>query len=124
MTTSRSESKMSGERMASEAGNSSLAALASFVQQTFPQVEVRWKLHHASFLIGGKVFAFTRPEGVVLKLPEERIHALTQTRNAEFLVMGKRTMREWVLLRYAHHAECAEDGMLLEEALRFVSLQE
>jgi len=47
------------------------------------------------------MFAFTRPDGVAMKLPEERVRSLVESRDdASFLVMGTKTMREWLMLRY------------------------
>ena len=70
---------------------------------------------------GSKIFAFTRPEGVALKLPESRIQNLVESRDASFLVMGTKTMREWVLVRYSSPGEYLRDGKLFEEAMKFVA---
>jgi hypothetical protein len=51
-------------------------------------VRVAKKSHNASFFIGNNVFAFARPEGVVIKLPRERIKELVEERNASPLVMA------------------------------------
>ena len=75
------------------------AALADW-----PEVSTHSKFGNASFQTGAKVFAFTRPEGIAMKLPESRIRALVEKRQVEFLVMGKRTMREWMLLRLPQRA--------------------
>jgi hypothetical protein len=73
------------------------------------------------FQIGTKIFAFTRPEGLAMKLPEARIAKLVEIRDASFLVMGTRTMREWVLLRYSSPGDYLEDADLFEEALNYVA---
>jgi len=73
------------------------------------------------FQIGTKIFAFTRPEGVAMKLPETRIAKLVEVRDASFLVMGTKTMREWVLLRYSSPGDYLKDGKLFGEALNFVA---
>jgi hypothetical protein len=73
------------------------------------------------FQTGTKIFAFTRPEGVAMKLPEERIVELAESRDASFLVMGTKTMREWVLMRYDKPGEYVKDGKLFEEAMKFVA---
>jgi hypothetical protein len=55
---------------------------------------------HGCLMVDNKIFAFTRPdESAVLKLPEARIAELT-TDNSEIqlLIMGKRTMREWIVI--------------------------
>lgn len=93
------------------------AALADWAK-----VSIHNKFGNASFQTGAKVFAFTRPEGVAMKLPESRIRALIEERKAEFLVMGKRTMREWMLLRLPETGKLSsEDLKLLREAKDFVA---
>ena len=87
---------------------------------TWPGVSVHSKFGNASFQAGKKVFAFTRPEGVAMKLPEERIRSVMEQRDADFLVMGKRTMREWMLLRLDGRIT-APDLDLLREAKNFVA---
>jgi hypothetical protein len=55
---------------------------------------------HGCLMIDNKIFAFTRAdESAALKLPEDRIAQLIEA-DTEFqlLVMGKRTMREWVVV--------------------------
>jgi hypothetical protein len=86
-----------------------------------PGVTVQEKFHHSSYLVREKVFAFTRPEGVVLKLPEARIRELMETRHAAPLVMGKRVMREWVVLREGAPASFRKDKKLFLEAMAFVA---
>lgn len=62
--------------------------------------EVSWKFGHASFETGdGKVFCFINRDGnLALKLPESRIAVLLEDGHATSLTMGKRTMREWVVV--------------------------
>lgn len=86
----------------------------------WPGVSVQSKFGNASFQAGKKVFAFTRPEGVAMKLPEERIRSVIEHRDAEFLVMGTRTMREWMLLRLEGRIT-APDLELLRESKKFVA---
>jgi hypothetical protein len=79
---------------------------------------------HATFLVNDKVFAFTRSGGVggvALKLPKERIAELLQREEVSPLVMGKRTMKEWVLLERAKPASYKKDLALFKEAIVFVS---
>src|SRR5262249_11640863 len=55
----------------------------------------------AMYQAGTKIFAFTRPDGIAMKLPEDRVAAVVDRReDASFLVMGTKTMREWLMLRY------------------------
>jgi len=54
---------------------------------------------HGCLMIDNKIFAFTRAdESGALKLPEARIAALVNDGEIRHLVMGKRTMREWVVV--------------------------
>ena len=116
-------SRLVQERRAVDAGSADreLSLVIEMVLGRLPGSSVQMKFHHASFLVGGKVFGFTRPNGMVLKLPKGRVEELTQTRNASALVMGKRVMKEWVLLEYAELSECRGDLELLAEAMRFVA---
>lgn len=76
----------------------------------------------ASFHLEKKVFAFMRPEGIAIKLPEARIQSIMRERDAVFLRMGARTMRQWVVLRFAQNATIEKrDLELLREALRFTA---
>jgi hypothetical protein len=95
--------------------------LAEWVQGILPQASVVRKPSGAMFQAGTKIFAFTRPEGVALKLPETRIAQLVEIRDASFLVMGTKTMREWVLLRYNSPDEFKKDEKLFGEAMTFVA---
>ena len=89
---------------------------------TWPGISVHSKFGNASFQVGKKVFAFTRPEGVAMKLPEERIRSVMEQCDADFLVMGPRTMREWMLLRLPQDGRLTrQDLELLREAKKFVA---
>jgi hypothetical protein len=79
----------------------------------------------ANYTVGAKqkIFAFTRKDGVVLKLPAERVKALQETHRASALVMGKKTMKEWVVMPYADAAALRRDLKLLKEAMRFAELK-
>lgn len=95
-----------------------LRAVADVVLSSVPGSAVSWKFHNASFDVGGKVFAFTRPGGMAMKLPEARISGLVKKGSAVHLVMGKRTMREWVVVPADDTAALLQ---LLKEAAGFVS---
>jgi len=57
-----------------------------------------------------------------MKLPEPRIRRLMAERDVTFLKMGKRTMREWALVKLAPTAEIQNEHLeLLREAMRFAS---
>jgi len=85
-----------------------------------PGVSVQRKVHNVSFLVRKKVFAFTRRDGVVLKLPEETVRGLVSKRQASHLVMGKRVMREWVVIQHNDSSRYREDLDLFQEAIAFV----
>ena len=54
---------------------------------------------HGCLMIDNRIFAFTRPdESAALKLPEARIAELIANGEIRHLIMGKRTMREWVVI--------------------------
>jgi hypothetical protein len=95
--------------------------MAAWVEGILPQASVVRKPSGAMFQIGTKIFAFTRPEGVAMKLPEARIAKLTEIRDASFLVMGTKTMREWVLLRYNSPGDYLKDAKLFGKAMDFVA---
>ena len=76
---------------------------------------------HDSFVVGKKVFLFPSPDGVVLKLPQERIKELIAKKKAAFLVMGKRTMKEWAVLRIATREACRKELALFKESRDFVA---
>jgi TfoX/Sxy family transcriptional regulator of competence genes len=66
--------------------------------------------------VGGKIFAMEVDGRLVVKLPAERVAALTEAGGAEPFVIGKRTMREWVAVEPGAHDWPA----LAREALAFV----
>lgn len=54
---------------------------------------------HGCLMTGNKIFAFTRPdESAALKLPEARIAQLLLDSELRQMVMGKRTMRQWIVV--------------------------
>jgi hypothetical protein len=77
---------------------------------------------HATFLIKKKVFAFTRSSGpgVALKLPKERIAALLQRDDITLLTMGKRTMKEWIVIEHSKRADYKKDLALFKDAKAYV----
>jgi len=95
--------------------------LADWIEGVLPKATAQHNKTGVMFMIRGKVVAFTRPGGVALKLPESRITKLIETRDASFLVMGTKTMREWVLIRYTSPGEYQTDRKLFEEAMKFVA---
>jgi hypothetical protein len=96
--------------------------MSEWVEGILPHAVVVRKPSGAMYQAGTKIFAFTRPDGIAMKLPEERVAALVENReNASFLVMGTKTMREWLMLRYNSPSDYRKDGKLFEEAMKFVA---
>lgn len=98
-----------------------LASILSSMLEGLPGVNVKKSANRLSFLTGKKVFAFTQKDGVVLKLPQERIKALVNKKTASFLVMGKREMKEWVVIKHKDPKEFKKDLRLFKAAMAFVS---
>lgn len=88
------------------------------VLAALPEASATRKLKNISLAVDGKVFAFTGSKGrLVMKLPQDRIHQLLAVGEVAPLVMGKRTMREWVV---APPAGPGEEIKRLQEALAYV----
>lgn len=93
-----------------------LAPLPSITEEKTPT--------HATYFIGRKIFAFTRSGGgggVAIKLPAERIAELLERDHITILKMGKRTMKEWILLDHAKPTDYMEDLDLFKESIAFVA---
>jgi hypothetical protein len=88
-------------------------------------VKVKARGSRANYSVGEKekMFAYTQKDGVVLKLPGERVRQLEETRGASALVMGKKTMKEWVVMPYGDAAELRKDLKLVKEAMKFAELK-
>jgi len=86
-----------------------------------PGVVVSRKLASTNFTAKNKVFAFTKGGGVVLKLPPQTVSRLIAGQQAALLVMGKRTMKEWVVIHYRAPAECGKHLPLFIEAMTYAS---
>lgn len=98
-----------------------LATMLSSMLEEMPQVEVGTHLNHPNFLVGNKVFAFIQGDGVVVKLPKTTIQTLVEAKHAVPLVMGKRVMKEWAVIKHDHPEEYQQDEALFKEAIAFVS---
>jgi hypothetical protein len=97
-----------------------VAAARAFAAEGLEGAQVAEKFGNASFSVGGKVFAFTRPEGLVLKLPPDAMARVIAEREAGPLVMGTRAMREWVLLRLEGPEGYRGELDLMRVAMEFV----
>lgn len=98
-----------------------IADVRAFASLHLPGVAVAEKFGNASFSVEGKVFAFTRPDGLVLKLPPESLACLFATREATPLIMGKRTMREWAHLHLSNVEDYRKELSLLRVSMVFVN---
>ena len=96
-----------------------ISTVLSAMLGKLPGVVVRKKFNSVNFTVGNKVFAFTKDGGVVLKLPPETVKALLKARTASLLVMGKRTMKEWVVIRYKNAADAKKHLGLFKEAMDY-----
>lgn len=97
------------------------ATMLSSMLGYLPGVSLKKHFHHTSFVVGGKVFAFTRNDGVAMKLAKEKIEELVDRRVASHLVMGKRTMKEWMVIQHDDPSEYKKYLALFKESLAFVS---
>ena len=96
--------------------------VSEWIKGILPKAVIVRKPSGAMYQAGTKIFAFTRPDGVAMKLPEDRVASIVDSRaDASFLVMGTKTMREWLMLRYAGPADYRKDGKLFAEAMTFVA---
>jgi len=86
-----------------------------------PSVVVTQKLNSANFTVKKKVFAFTSGDRIVLKLPPDTVRNLVKVKAASMLVMGKRTMKEWVVIHLKNPSDAKKQSGLLKEAMIFVS---
>src|SRR5258708_58433 len=98
-----------------------LDAFLAFLIGKLPKVTVTQKFGHVNFTVKKKVFAFTQPEGLVVKLPLERAKQLASQKKAVLLVMGKREMKEWVILKHLKPGDYRKDLGLFKESVAFVS---
>jgi hypothetical protein len=99
-----------------------LIATLSSILGPLPDVTEEKTETHATFLIRKKVFAFTRSSGpgVALKLPKETIAGLLDRNDITLLTMGKRTMKEWIVIERSKPADYKKDLALFKEAKAFV----
>jgi hypothetical protein len=98
-----------------------IATLSSLVG-SLPGITEKQFPNHISFFTGKNVFVFTSRTNnrVVLKLPKERIATLLQRDDLTLLTMGKRTMKEWIVIERTNVADYKKDFVLFKEAKTFV----
>ncbi len=89
-----------------------------------PEVAIGTMFRSPGLRVGGKIFAFLGTEGeLIVKLPRDRAVQLVDEGSAAHVVMGERTMREW--LELPSHADFASTlevwTDLAAEAYRYVN---
>ena len=98
-----------------------LGSLLSSMLANLPGVVVTSKLNSTNFTVARKVFAFTKGDAVVMKLPPPVIARLVAGGTATRLIMGKRMMKEWVVLRRPTPTDFKNDLRRFKEAVAFVA---
>lgn len=68
--------------------------------------------------VKGKIFAMLYKGELVVKLPAERADLLVSARKGEYFRLGKRVMKEWIVL---HTPPGAEWRKIADEARQFVA---
>ena len=94
-----------------------IATLSSLIG-SLPGVTDKQFPNHISFFTGKNVFVFTsrKTNRVILKLPKDRITTLLQRNDITQLTMGKRTMKEWIVIERSRTADYKKDLSLFKEA--------
>ena len=102
-----------------------LIATLSSLLGSLPGVKEKQFPDHTSFFTGKNIFVFTGRTNnrVILKLPQKRIAALLQRDDIELLTMGKRTMKEWIVIEHGKPADYKKDLALFKEAKAFVEAE-
>jgi hypothetical protein len=121
-TAKRAGSRIAAPKRQKAAASESVRELADLVQSKFPRLEVTEKFGNLSFSFAGKVVGFSRGEhGLALKLPAERVRELGEQRGWQPLVMGKRTMKEWIVAERGARG-WSDESKLVREAMEFVKV--
>ena len=99
-----------------------LIAILSSLIGSLPGVTDKQFPNHIGFFTGKNVFVFASRTSnrVVLKLPKDRIAVLLERDDITLLTMGKRTMKEWIVIERARTADFKKDLALFKEAKSFV----
>jgi hypothetical protein len=85
-----------------------------------PGVDEGVMLQSVGLRVDAKLFAFVgKDDRLIVKLPRERAEEAVAGGAATAVVMGKRTMKEWVA--YAYREDDAGWRAALEEALAYVA---
>ncbi len=118
MAVKRARSRAVITKQQKEVDSATVRELATLLRREFPEIDLREKLANLSFSFGKKVVGFTRgEEAVAMKLPAARVVELQEKRGWKSLVMGKRVMKEWIVVERDAGWEMA----LFREAVEFVS---
>jgi hypothetical protein len=98
-----------------------ITTIVSSLMEQLPEVTVGKHINNTNFLSGKKVVGFIKNNGLVIKLPRERVAELVDKKYAKLLVMGKRVMQEWVVIEHTNPEDYKRDIELFKEAVAFVS---
>ncbi len=120
--------KKAGSRANADKGRKEPTAaareLALLFAREIPEIVPAEKFGNMSYSLDGKVVCFMRRnDELVMKLPAERVRELGERRGWQSLVMGKRTMKEWIVAERGPNGWGGE-MKLLREAAAFVSGEE
>jgi hypothetical protein len=75
--------------------------------------------NHLSCQVGRKMFAYTQGGGLSIKLPASQTTLAVESGRATQLVMGDRTMKEWIHVSHPKASDYQADMDLLLEAIAF-----
>jgi hypothetical protein len=109
-------------KIKTNAANFDLGATLAIMLEGITGVQITSKMNSTNFTSKSKVFAFTKGKGeVVIKLPPDKVLKLLVSKKASSLVMGKRTMKEWVVFSCNSRRDCQRLLTHFEEAKTYVS---
>lgn len=97
-----------------------LASIIASMLEQIPQVRTGTHLHTTNFVMGNKVFAFLKKDRLAIKLPQGTAQQLVAQRYAQPLVMGKRVMKEWIVINHIDPQDYQQDLELFKKAMAFV----
>lgn len=99
-----------------------LSTILAFMLADLPGVRVGKHIHNTNFLVREKVFAFIKgDEGVAMKLPKGQCQELIEQQRVPPLAMGKRVMKEWIVVQHAASEDYKKDLTLFYDSIAFVS---
>jgi hypothetical protein len=99
-----------------------LSAALTAMLDKMPGVVITKKMNSTNFTAKNKVFAFTKGrETVVLKLPPDTVERVLTSKKGTLLVMGKKTMKEWVAVPCYSEGDCRSLLSFFKDGMIYVS---